>query len=225
MSYETPDTKGIVAELTEIIKRHGTQEFSAAKKRFSSGNLAGAEEAFIGRLAESLANSLLDGLVQISVEQITDTKEYADALSKGVREFTLDLSKDLPPLMAYVEFVFKYGSLELLPAVKYEFKLDSTIDAKNIKAVIEERKIQSVHFGTVVVDVTLSVIVNGLDVTIGTFERQLELNYQWNVNGDSEAGTINAPTHTTEGPAYCRKCGHPLTPNAKYCTHCGSMIE
>jgi hypothetical protein len=220
MSDETSGTQGIVDGLAEIIKRHGTQEFSKAKEHFLSG--PGAEEAFIGRLAESLANSLLQGILQVSVEEIPHTEAYAHALGKGTREFELDLSKDLPPLIAYVEFVFRYGLFELL-TVRYEFKVDSKVDAKNLKVVIEERRIQSILFGTVVVDVTLSVLANGLKVQIGTFERQLKLNYRW--KRDEDPGVISTTGITTEPPAYCRKCGRPSVPNASYCTHCGSKIE
>jgi len=218
---DEPDTEEIADGLTQIIKKHGTQEFSKAKEHFPLGR--GAEEAFIGRLVESLANSLLEGILQISVEEIPRTKAYADALSKDMREFEFDLSKDLPPLIAYVEFVFRYGLLELL-TVRYEFKVDSKIDAKELKVIIEERKIRSIIFGTVVVDVTLSVrAADGLEVQIGTFERQMKLNYQW--KRSEGVGEITAPSRAIEGPAYCKHCGHRLVPNASYCTGCGSRVE
>jgi|SRR5208337_128202 len=183
-SEESPPAKEIAQGIVEIFKRHGTREFADAEKRFSLGGSEKAAEDLIGWLAVALANSLLEGLLQLSVEQITKTKKYADALRKGTREFTVSLAEQkLPSLRTDMEFVFRYGLLEMLPTVKYEFEFDTEVDAQDIKVVIEENKIRSVMFGTVVATFTLSLVKNQSEtIPLNSFQKQLKLDYQWNMS-------------------------------------------
>jgi hypothetical protein len=179
----------VLAEsLIGLFKKHGTQEFAEAKKWFSKINLERAEEKLIINIAEGLANSLCDGLIQLSVEEVTKTEQYQDALQRGYREFELSLSKDLPTLRAYVEFVFSYGSRELA-TTRSEFDLASRVDAKEIKVVVENRRIVSASFGTVTATLSLSILVEGVEVQIGSIEKELRLEYKLSFPKETEGET------------------------------------
>ncbi len=226
---ENSQRKGVAESLAEVIKKHGTQEFAQAKKGLARIHLGKAEEAFIARLAEALANSFVDGFLELSVEEVAKTKEYADALSRGERELTLGLSRKLPALKAYVEFVFAYGSLEL-STIRYEFKLDSRIAARNIKVVIEGRRISYISFGTVNVALTVSLCTTGFEVELGTLEKQLTLEYRWNIQRQD----IGLETEPKLGDqigsggsetVFCQNCGAEIQNNEKFCGTCGTDLD
>lgn len=229
MSDQLPPRAVLAESLIELFQKHGTQEFAEAKKWFSKISLEGAEEKLIVNIAESLANSICDGLIQLSVEEMTKTKQYQDALQRGYREFELSLHKDLPTLRTYVEFVFSYGSRELA-TTRSEFDLASRVDAKDIKVVVENMRIVSASFDTVTATVSLSILVEGVEVQIGSIEKELRLEYKFPFPTETEGETttvaqperIDQTTTIMDGTKKCVRCGARIQSNAKFCGMCGA---
>ncbi len=227
MSDVSSPRKMIAESLVEIIKKHGTREFSEVRASLTKADLGRTEEAFIVRLAEALANCFLDGLLELSVEEVTKTKEYDGALSRGERELVLTLSKKLPSLKAHVDFVFRYGSLEL-SSLNYEFRLDSEIAAPNIRVIIEGNSISYISFGPVDVTLTLSLSRGGFDLKLGTFERQLNLEYRWDTERKPDVDLMTRakpPSAIGFGSletVFCSTCGAEIRQDAKFCYKCGA---
>jgi hypothetical protein len=182
----------LAKSLVELIRNHGTKEFDEAKNWFTRAHIERADEAFIVRIAEALANTLLDGLVQLSVEQVTKTVQYQDALQRGAREVKLGINKTLPTLLVYVEFIFTYGSVEVA-TIRYEFTAESEVDAKDIRVIIVKNRISQVFFGNVALALTLKFQAGGAKVEIGSIRKELNLEYEFKLPTLTEALTRLQP--------------------------------
>ncbi len=213
--------------LTQIIKKHGTQEFAEARKWLTKCGIQNVEDYLIKKIAETLSSNFSNGLLQLTVEGITETKEYANATRRGDHEVILALNTSLPPLTAYVEFVVTYGAIEAA-VIRCEFKLYSTVNARDIRIIIEGNSINQVLFGTLAVSVRLTILVNAIEVNVGTIEKQLKVPYRLNLRPPQKTlapRTSAAPQEAVlvkPETRFCDKCGSQIEPAANFCRKCGA---
>jgi hypothetical protein len=155
---------------------HGT-DFSDAKEWFikSGMKIEEAKKELTKKIIEILSQYLSKGLVQLTIEEIANEKESKDAIQgKKDNVLVMHLSKDLPPFNIYVEFLIKSGEIEI-SKIRYDFTIESNIEIKDTKLIIQKNKISSISFGSFSVSITLYLLNNEQRIELGTIEKSLSL--------------------------------------------------
>ena len=168
-------SKELAEEINKMIDARGIEDFPEAKKWLSKSPLD-ADEAKKGltkRIVEILSQYLSNGLLQLTIEELINEKEYKEAIrDKKAHAIVIQLSKKLAPFKVYVDFVVKYGLMEI-KRIRYDFKAESKVEIKDAKIVIKENRIGSVSFGTFIASITLYLLKGKHAVKIGSIERSL----------------------------------------------------
>ena len=167
----------LAKEIDEKKIIHGT-DFPDAKEWFIKSGLKveEAKKALTKKIIEILSQYLSKGLVQLTIEEIANEKEYKDAIQgKKDTALVMLLSKDLPPFNIYVEFLIKSGEIEV-SKIRYDFTIESKIKIKDAKVIIRKNKINSMSFGSFSVSITLYLLNNEQRIELGTLEKSLNVN-------------------------------------------------
>ncbi len=163
--------------ISEIIGSFGVEDFAEATGWLTKIGLGEdkVKEDLIKRVAETLSKELSGGLLQLTVEEIGKEKKYKDAVSSR-RDLAVvaHLSKYLSPLRVYVEFVVRFGSIEM-KKIRYDFKVESTVEVKDVKVTIREGRIRSLDFGLFTVTMKLYLLKENKLVELGKKTMSLKL--------------------------------------------------
>ncbi len=169
---------GQVADgISKIIANRGTEYFSDARTWLAKSGLGAGkvEEAIVKKIVETLSRNLTEGLLELTVDEIANEKEYKDAV-EGKREVAVvaHLEKELPPFIAYVEFIVKSGPMEI-KKIRYDFKVEPTVEVRDARITIVASRVRSVAFGSLIVSVTLDLLRGDQDMELGSFRREWRL--------------------------------------------------
>jgi hypothetical protein len=170
-------SKYFADDLTKAVKDSGSGEFSKAKKLWNKLGLkvTVTEEEIINAIVETLSKNLTNGLLQLTVEEITSEKECKDALrEKKSQTVVMRLSRDLPPFKIYAEFIIKSGLVEI-KKFRFDFKAEPNVEIEDIKLTIQENKVKSLSFGAFKAYVTLSLLKGEQAMNIVSIEKSLSL--------------------------------------------------
>ncbi len=170
-------SKELAEEITKAINNHGTDDFSEAKNWWTKTGLRAeeAEKKLVKKLVEILSQYLSDGLLQLTIEEVMNEKEYKDAIQgKKNHAVVAHLDKKLPTFNAYVEFIIRSGLMEIAK-IRYDFEAEPEVEAKDIKLKIQGDKIKSVSFGTFIASISLYLLKDKHPVKISSIERSLSL--------------------------------------------------
>ncbi len=170
-------SKYFAADLTKAVKDTGTEEFSKARKSWNKLGLkvTVTKEEMINAIVETLSKHLTNGLLQLTVEKITNEKECKDALrEKKNQTIVMNMSGDLPPFKIYAESIIKSGLIELTK-FRFDFKVEPSVEIEDINVTIQENKVKSVSFGSFKASVALSLLKDEQDVKMISIEKSLNL--------------------------------------------------
>jgi hypothetical protein len=166
----------IAGEINKAINIRGIEDFSEAKEWLTKSGLTvdEAKKRLTKKIVEILSQYLSKGLLQLTIEEIKNEKEYKDAIqSKKNRAIVMHLSKKLPPFKVYVEFVVKSGFIEIMK-IRYDFKAEPKVEIKDAKMIIQGNRIKSVSFGSFIASITLYLLKGDHNVEISRIERKLK---------------------------------------------------
>lgn len=170
-------SKELAEEITKAINDHGTDDFSEAKNWWTKTGLKAeeAEKKLVKKLVDILSQYLSDGLLQLTIEEVMNEKEYKDAVQrKKNHAIVAHLEKKLPTFNAYVEFIIRSGLMEIAK-IRYDFEAEPEVEVEDIKLNIQGYKIKSVSFGTFIASISLYLLKGDLHVKISSIERKLSL--------------------------------------------------
>ncbi|MFZ2071780.1 MAG: hypothetical protein WAV32_09355 [Halobacteriota archaeon] len=173
----TPDlySRELVEEINKMIDSRGIEDFSEAKKWFTKSGLGVdvVKKDLTKKIVEILSQYLSKGLLQLTIEEITNEKECKDAIrGKKDHAIVMRLTKKLPPFKVYVEFVVKSGLMEI-KRIRYDFKAESKVEVKDATIILQGNRIRSISFGLFIASLTLYLLKGDHAVKIGSMERSL----------------------------------------------------
>ncbi len=169
--------KYFAEDLTKAIKDSGNREFSEARKQWNRLGLKVTVtwEDMINAVVENLSEHLMEGLVQLTIVEITGEKECRDALrEKKDQTIVLNLSRNLSPFKIYAEFIIKSGILEL-KKFRFDFEVEPNVEIEDINVIIQEKKLKSISFGSFKASLTLSLLKGEQAVNIVSIEKSLKM--------------------------------------------------
>ena len=213
-SRERPDS------ISALIRSRASGRFDTARKWFSKLDLESAEEYVINKVADALSHNLLDGVVQLTIENVRKTQQCQNAFRSGGREIVFDVTEELPEMLptfdAYVEFVPKIGLMEIA-SVRFTFSAKPEVEVKGVHVTVSEGHIDNLSVDSLKVSAELS-MVKPAKVWLGTIEREIKIR---DGSVAQESGDwIASPTPEMK---YCVKCGARIAEDAKFCGKCGAM--
>ncbi|HEY9206576.1 MAG TPA: hypothetical protein VIO58_11720 [Candidatus Methanoperedens sp.] len=177
MPAESLSESEIAEEINKAIETRETEYFSEIKEWLTKSGIEAdkAKKELTKRIVEILSKYISNGLMQLTVDEMMKEKEFTEAFKKKKDHALIArLSKQLPPLKVYVEFVVKTGCIEI-KKIRYDFKAEPQVEIKDAKIIIQENRITSVSFGSFIASITLYLLKGSLAVKLFSMERSLKL--------------------------------------------------
>jgi hypothetical protein len=165
-------------DVKKRINDYGTEDFLEAREWWSKLGLKVTitEKEMINEIVKTLSEHLSKGLLQLTIEEIINEKKCKDAIKGGEESQTiiLNMSRKLAPFKLYVELIVKSGSIEI-KKFRYDFRAEPDVKIKDIQVNIQQHKIKTVSFGSLMASITLSLLKGDNALMIGSIEKSFSL--------------------------------------------------
>jgi len=195
-----------------------------------------AEEYIIDRVLDNLTQLIPNSVIQLTIEQhltverISQRREYVEALENHKRVFTFELQKNnLPAFRPWVEFITRFCGI-IVAKLRFEYVAEPEIAAKNVTVTLLNEHLSDVSIGCLEASIEMSMLVNKIPVKLGKIDKTLNLYHRFDEMLRPPKWT-HAPkpyhgglTETAE-TKFCVKCGTKILASANFCVHCGAKQD
>ncbi len=103
-------------------------------------------------IMQSFTSYLSQGILQLTIESVMEESACRDAVEKHKETaVVVELHRTLDPFRIHIDVVPKVGMMEV-SRIRYNFDIESEIEVKDTKVVMEDATLKSITFGSLFTD-------------------------------------------------------------------------